>query len=271
MELFSSFDTKFDEQRLSNYIEEYWKWNVFLVKRNKYYLIIISLYLFFLTTILWILLIVSYYQYHNIIFKYIVIIWYLLWIWLWLFYLFKLIWHYFWWWFESYKTKISKDDFKDWNYEGFMRHSIFLLIFQFFLLILNIILNYYDYWIKKWSFGNIWLIILQIILNILFLILFIKTLKKVFDFENDFVIVTPDKIEVINQKSLFSRWIKTLDTEKIKSISVNKKWFIKSFLWIWQLSILAEWDESNNWEIELKWIYNPEKIQKKIEKIINIE
>jgi len=191
---------------------------------------------------------------------------YILWLWIWSFILTKLFLKYF----LHHDWHINEinieTDLKDWLYEKFLKYSIFVFIFQFVVLIISIAFMFFDKWWKSWL--SIWLVILQIFLNIIFLLIIIKIFRKILDFENDFTVVVPDKIEFINQSWIFTRAMKSLDSEKIKTIWTNKKWIIRAIFNVWSLTIFSEWDESKSWEVHLKWLYNPEKVQRKIEKIM---
>ena len=196
------------------------------------------------------------------------IFFYIIWLWVWSFLLWKLFIKYFMnhnWHIED----ISEEELKkDWDYERFLKYSIFIFLFQFFVLIISIIFMYFDENSNS-RISNYILAFSQIVLNISFLIIMLKVFRKLIDFENDFTIVVPWEIIFINQSWLFSRQMKSLDVDKIKSISINKQWIIRALFNVWSLIIFSEWDEStNNWEIKLKWLYSPETIQTRIEEII---
>jgi uncharacterized membrane protein YdbT with pleckstrin-like domain len=54
------------------------------------------------------------------------------------------------------------------------------------------------------------------------LLSFPKILKKIIDYYMDFAIVTPEHIVAYNQKGIFSRESRSIDVDKIKTITVNK-------------------------------------------------
>lgn len=251
MKFLSSFDTKFDEKLFDDLRNQYWDWNVFMIKRDRTFLIIPSFMFLFLILILFVLIIISYYQYWDKIFSYILIILYIVWLWWWSFTMLKLFILYF----SSHNWhihNISNDELnKEWEYEKFLRHTILAFIFQLLVLILSIFFIFFDG--KQSTTASYLIMTLQLSLNVIFVYIMFKIFKKVLDFENDFTIVVPDKIEFINQSWIFTRTMRSLDSEKIKTISTDKRWLIRALLNIWSLIIFAEWDEWNSkWEIQLK-------------------
>jgi len=60
------------------------------------------------------------------------------------------------------------------------------------------------------------------IINALFLFLIVRILQRFIDFEMDFITITPDEIESVNQTGIFKRKIVSLDSKKIRSISTKK-------------------------------------------------
>jgi len=266
MKILSNFDTKLGKKIFFKRIEEYWDWNVLLVKRHPLFLYkafinwIIAILLFI--ALVWIL----YMEYSkNIEYFYTFTILHLLWIGIWVITLFKKIISNLW----SYKEFIQKkDDFKDielWNFWKFFKYSIVLFIYQFIISIIDMvtIMNLYDNW---WL--SIWWWITMLIINILFLLLIIKILRRFVDFEMDFIVVTPDEIESINQTWFFKREVVSLDIKKVRSISTEKDGFFRSLFNIWWLVILAEWNSENHGEIRFNYINRLWKLKKSLLKLL---
>ena len=266
MKILSNFNTKLDEEKLQYYINKYWEWEIVLIKRSPIFLLSVLFLILILLIIFIFLLYVVYYQYHNELYKYLFMFFYILWLWIYLILTISLVfWYLFWKKHENIKTTIKNDDFENWHYEHFLKWSLFLIFFQILLLILWLFFIYIDW--KEIDIYKIWLFILQLILNLGFLYLMFKIFKIIVDFENDFTIVNADKIEFTNQNWIFTRSTHSIDREKIKTISVNKKWILGSLFNVWSLTIFTEWDEKN-WEINLKYLENPEKVHKVIESIV---
>ena len=84
----------------------------------------------------------------------------------------------------------------------------------------------------------------------------------------DFITITPDEIESVNQTGIFKRKIVSLDSKKIRSISTKKNWFFRSLFNIGSLIILSEWDSWNHWEVQFNYIHRLWKLKKGILELI---
>lgn len=136
----------------------------------------------------------------------------------------------------------------------------FWILFILFLLfgILNNI-SYDLYWFVKFSFF------------IFCLFVFIGVLtRKILSYYMDFTIVTPGEIVQYNQKWFFSRPIKSISAQKIKSIIVQKDWFLQSFFDYWDILLSSEWDQQWVSDLVLKFVKNPEKTRSVILEILKI-
>jgi len=261
MKIFSTFDSKLDEKLLEEAIRKHWK--AMIIKRHFIFLIqplLLSVFSLFLFSILLVLL------YVNLdISKFLILgILYILWIWYWIFSTFKNLFSYF----RHYNfiiTKISSDDFKDWKIEKFLKHSIFVVIYQVIVMIFSAFVII-EFWQFK-DFTNYMLVFFQILINILFIYILLKILKKLIDFEMDFTLITNEYITFVNQTWLFKRTSKTIDLEKIKTISVNKKWILRSLLNFGEIIIFTEGDDQHG-ELKIKYIPEPEKVKNKIMEIL---
>ncbi len=100
------------------------------------------------------------------------------------------------------------------------------------------------------------------------LIIWGKIFKKFIDYKMDFAVITPEEIISYNQTGIFSRSSRSLDVDKIKTISVDKKWLLRSIFNFGSIIFLSEWDDTWHWDIELKFVASPEKLEEKITRII---
>lgn len=94
-----------------------------------------------------------------------------------------------------------------------------------------------------------------------------KVLVNMIDYKMDFILVTPDEIVCYNQTGLFSRASRSLDVDKLKTISVQKKGILRSFFNYGKLVFLSEGD-TNTWDIEFNFTSNPDDTKYKIKQII---
>lgn len=96
-----------------------------------------------------------------------------------------------------------------------------------------------------------------------------SALKRYLDYRMDFTVINPDLIMAYNQTWFFSRDSRTIKTNKIKTISIDKKWIIKSIFNYWTLVFLSEWDEKWKWDITLMYVQNPDEVRKRIKQVID--
>jgi len=121
-------------------------------------------------------------------------------------------------------------------------------------------------------FGEIWTAywIMSLILFFVFSApIFFTLIKKYIDYILDFVVVTPKKLIYYNQEGIFSRKGRTVDAEKIKTITVNKTGLLRSIFNFWNIIILTEWDEQWQGEINFKFVDNPDEIKFRIWELID--
>ncbi len=96
-----------------------------------------------------------------------------------------------------------------------------------------------------------------------------KVLKLYIDYKMDFTVVTPEKIVTYNQTWFFNRGSRSIDTEKIKTITVDKNWIMKSIFNYWTIIILTEWDTENG-DVTLYYVHNPDIVQKRISDLVEL-
>lgn len=267
MKIFSNFDTRLDKKSFLSKIEKYWDWNVLLIKRHPLFL-----YKAFLNAILAFILLLAivaviYFQYVlHIEFFYIFLALHFIWVGLWIIILLKKIISNL----RNYKEFINKkEDLEKIDisqFWSFLKYSVILFFYQLLVSIWNILTLVS---ISHENTVTFWWWIAIIILNVLFLFTLVRILKKFIDFEMDFMIVTKDEIESFNQTGIFKREIISLDIRKIRSISTQKDWFLKSLFNIWSLLILSEASKNHKWEIRFNYIHRLWKLKKLLTNLIN--
>lgn len=114
---------------------------------------------------------------------------------------------------------------------------------------------------------------LVVLIVILLLIVFwvwcapaLKILKYCFDYYMDFSIITPQSFIMYDQTWLFKRTSKVIDLIHIRSVSVEKSWFIDSIFNNWNIVVLSEWSDlsgsreskADPGKIYFRYVKNPE-------------
>ncbi len=103
-----------------------------------------------------------------------------------------------------------------------------------------------------------------------FLIVAWRALRKYIDYKLDFALITPYQVSFYNQQGIFSRQLRTLDVDKIKTITVEKAGLLRSLFNFWSIVFLSEGDMDGRWSWMLNYIHAPEKLKEKIKDIIRI-
>lgn len=91
-------------------------------------------------------------------------------------------------------------------------------------------------------FGNIFFTVL---FGLITIIVLIRILLNYINYLLDYTIVTPRLITSYNQTGIFQREIRTIDTDKVKTITVNANSFLQSLFNYGSINILSEGDEEN--------------------------
>lgn len=158
------------------------------------------------------------------------------------------------------------------------RHKLYFILYTFIPVFVALILMgfmIYSIVSSRLASGDEWSFIIhrstELILFLLILYLIILWWARYFNYILDYTIITPSYISSYNQKWIFSREIKTLDTEKIKTIDFLSSGFISSIFNFGKIVILLEGDETGKWEIVIDFIHNPESIKEWIKRITNIQ
>jgi type III secretory pathway component EscS len=105
---------------------------------------------------------------------------------------------------------------------------------------------------------------IQVVLALMILYFWLIARSKYFNYLLDYTIITPTYISTYNQIGLFSRQIRTLEPNKIKTIDFKSTGIINSLFNFGDIIILLEGDELWQWEIRIDYIYHPEGIKEKI-------
>jgi len=172
---------------------------------------------------------------------------------------------------SNFKQKIL-----DKNIEKYWKDSIFLIsygkFYYYFYILLPIVfsviwlifyITIFFYLLSSISseFKTAYIVFWLIIFLIVFIPLWFKLLKKYVDYILDFIIITPKNLIHYDQEWILNRKWRTIDVEKIKTLTVNKNWLLRSMFNFWNIVILTEWAELWEWEIDFYYIDEPEKVK----------
>lgn len=97
-----------------------------------------------------------------------------------------------------------------------------------------------------------------------------RTGQRMIDYYLDFVMVTPTQITLYDQSGIFSRSSKSIDSRKLKTVSVDKKWFLRSIFNYGSILFLTEWD-SEYGDVKLNYIKDPYAMRKQIREIMHLD
>lgn len=122
----------------------------------------------------------------------------------------------------------------------------------------------------RWLGGDYfnYIIIAFLIIDIAFLF---PVLEKYIDYKMDFIIVIPHAIIMYEQWGIFKRNVKTINTQSIKTIAIQKSSLLYSMFDNGDLIILSEGDTEHEGEMILRRIPRPEKRRNQIVKVIGME
>lgn len=265
--IFWSFDIYKKEELMSKWIEKYWEWNFMLLKRHWYFLIwpIFSMMLWIIM-FCW-LIFLSYLQHkENYLYLSIMIWWYSIFTLQWLIITIKFILH------SIQNSKImyfnldANFEKNNSRFERFVNQSILSIAWQIIMWIISIMLLIISFWSETSTLISV---ILQTILNILFIVVIYSVFKKLVDFEMDFTTIDPLRFVSYSQQWLNNFSSKDLETEIIKSVTIEQEWLIRSLFSFWKILIKWIWDETwvKKYSISLNFIKNPETVKEKIDQI----
>ncbi|MFZ2150849.1 MAG: hypothetical protein WAZ12_04000 [Candidatus Absconditicoccaceae bacterium] len=128
--------------------------------------------------------------------------------------------------------------------------------------------------VSNWVFGTSQeKYTIYVIIGMIFVLLTFAgpVIKHFIDYYMDFALVTPKSLIMFNQTGIFKRDMATVDVDKIKTISVRKRYFLYSVFNNGDLIFLSEGDSDNFGEITLYFIPRPEEKKEMISNIIGYE
>ncbi len=141
--------------------------------------------------------------------------------------------------------------------------AIFYLFLVSLLFYLWYIIDFGDEYANKFLWYFIWVVFI-----ISFVISFWKILKRFIDYEMDFALITPNEVIYYEQDWLFSRVGRTLNSTKIRSITVEKDWILRSIFNFWNVLFLAEWYHEDGWDVRIIYISDPDNIKQQAREIL---
>lgn len=167
---------------------------------------------------------------------------------------------------EDIYSCLKKSRDNDIIFTKFFNQTLFLLIILAWITIftsftaVSSLLVWWTTWFWVWAI-NAFLLIIQ-------LWLFFSYLQNMINQEMDYNVVIPGKILFFNQ-----RWVlwdsQNMNANKIKTMNTKYSWLLWSFFNYWDIIILSEWDQKDNWEMKMDYIWNPTKTVKEIQKVLN--
>lgn len=95
-----------------------------------------------------------------------------------------------------------------------------------------------------------------------------KILKRYFDYKMDFCIITPQEVVSYNQVWFLHRTSRTIDADKIKTVTTDGSGLIKSLFNYGNLRFLSEWDNAEWGDITLNFVDSVNVTKNKIRNLI---
>ena len=167
---------------------------------------------------------------------------------------------------DWYIDTVDENDFKDWRYESFLKHSFISMWLQVIIMIANSLASFLA---EIDVTADIVFNIMWVIVNIWFLFLLYKVLDRIIDYEMDFNIFTVDQFILYRQHWFFRTESLNIATSTIKIVQESKSWFWWSLFNFWKVSIHPEWNLWNNSKaIELFYVPYPKRLTKKLNDFI---
>lgn len=181
--------------------------------------------------------------------------------------------------FKKQLLEKSKEEFGEWKVVYIKKSHLFLCIKVLipFILWLALIITLITCCIMYIPNGIVWLKTTICVLILLgFAAPWYRVLKHFLDYEMDFAVVTPKSFLRYNQTWFFKRSSKAIDMKHVRSVYVRKAWFFNSIFNNWHIIVLTEGsgetvkeDWNNPWEVEFRYVYNPEYYSNRIQKLLS--
>ena len=272
MKILWSFNTKLDEHELYDAIQKNGQWNAIMMKKHRIFLVRPLIWMIFAFVAYWLLIWFAYSQFYNS--DYIAIFWaitvaYSCATFSWCIHSLSMIIYDI-----KYQNKtkekyidtIDESEFKEWRYEGFLRHSFISMWLQILLMIANSLLSFF---IEEDATSWLALNIISVIVNIWFLFLLYKVLDKIIDYEMDFNIFTTDQFILYRQHWFLKAESVNVATSTIKIVKESKSWLLWSLFNYGKVSIHPEWNLGwNSKAIDLFYVPAPKMLTKKLNEFI---
>lgn len=269
--IFKSFDVAGDTKLIEK-LESDWNRFLMLVKRHWIYSILHS-WRVFLVIIIWFinvyLLVISNQNLDIIsiviaVFLFLSITYWVIVVLMYIYRFYKIQWSYPY--IEDIYSCIKRSKDSDLAFTKFFNQTIFLLVVLFFITLFTTVSSIIS--ILSWWALSFWFGILNSFLLIFQLTIFYSYLSKMINQEMDFKIIVPWQIIFYNQ-----RWLlwdnQTMNSNKIKTMNSSYRWLLGSFFNYWDIVVLSEWDQKDNWEMTMDYIWFPSKTLKEMEKVLN--
>lgn len=158
----------------------------------------------------------------------------------------------------------------------FVRRGTIYLVFMAYLPLLRAtillgagILGYF----YSLQVNDIFVILMYIVLAVVALFWFYilyQSVSALMNYYLDFTIVTPQQIISYDQHGIFTRNTRAVEIEKIKLVSVNKKWFLRSLFNYGSIEFFAEGDGKFG-DLWLDYIADPVKLRDKVAIVMGMD
>ncbi len=180
--------------------------------------------------------------------------------------------------FSNFDTKLREQTFQEYqskygvdNVLCFWRsrlYQVYKVIFPLLSLVFFTVLGLIFFYKRLWGDYFGYIVVAFLIIDIVFAF---PMVTKYIDYKMDFVIVIPNSIMMYAQGGIFKRNIVTISAQSIKTISLQKSWFLYSVFDNGDIIILTEGDNEHYGEIVLRRIPRVEKRRNQIVKVVGID
>lgn len=174
-------------------------------------------------------------------------------------------------WLKQQELTYYQDLFGDAGVKLITRSFLFSLIKIILPALFFVLLIIFILWFTEWidSSGSA-LTFVWLPLTVFIIAAMVFRLGKLYiDYTMDFTIVTPEQIISYDQTFVLNRFVRTMQTSKIKTVSISKSWLIYSLFDNGDISFLSEWDQAEG-EITLDWIKDPEAIKRTVLHLVDV-
>lgn len=116
-------------------------------------------------------------------------------------------------------------------------------------------------------FGNV---LFTILFSLIALIVLARITLNYINYLLDYTIVTPRLITSYNQTGFFKREVRTIDTDKIKTITVSGNSFMQSLFNYGSIIFLSEGDDDDTGDIRLNYLQRPNELKDDVVRVIEL-